>query len=268
MATIKIISPTDQPTGKNRLLKELDTNLQDNRFNEFMFIVAFAKVSPLLKLNDKIIEWKKSKTIDAIFGVDQKGTSIEVLQFAIDNFRSTYVLHVLGKYRPTFHPKIYLFKRANDAIAYVGSNNLTVGGTETNFESYVRIKMGLPKDQAILDEIEESWNNCKDSSIKLDNEYLEKLISNDLIIAESAMKKQNRKSKASQIDDETGNENIIEFPFISIQPPMPIPKNILVSGLSKKVKKSDKTDDEALDIVREDVPVSTLLMQYHPTPQW
>lgn len=264
MAYITIIKPTDQPEGKNRLLAELENNLQNENYNYFAFIVAFAKLSPLLKLNDKIVEWRKKKTINAIFGVDQKGTSQEALQFALNNFNDTYVIHVIGKFSPTFHPKIYLFKGDKNAMAYVGSNNLTVGGTETNFESYVKIEMNLPEDDAILKEVEDSWDKCQESSIKLDEKYYKQLISSDLVISEKEMKQTAKAIKAKAEKKVEKEDDLINFPKFKIKPPAPLPKNLLLKGVSKEVTKIK--EDKTTEIIqeREDVPVSTLLMHIIP----
>jgi len=262
MAFITIIKPTDQPEGKNRLLEELDKNLQVKEYNSFSVIVAFAKLSPLLKLYENIVRWKKDKTINAIFGVDQKGTSQEALQFALNNFNNTYILHIIGKFSPTFHPKIYIFKGNKNAVAYIGSNNLTVGGTETNFESYVKIKMSLPEDDAILKEVEDSWENCQKSSIKLDEKYYNKLIAQGLVISEKEMK---RSTKASKEEKNVNNEKeLIDFPKFKIKPPAPLPKDLLLKGLIKEVVRVKENKIIGVFTKREDIPVSALIMHIIP----
>lgn len=265
MALLTIVNPTDQPQGKNRLLAELQTNLQDSKFNSFVFIVAFAKVNPMLKLNDQIVNWRKDKSISAVFGVDQKGTSKEALQFALDNFTDTYIIHVRGKVSPTFHPKIYLFKGEESAIGYIGSNNLTVGGTETNFESYIKIVMALPDDQQILKEIESCWDSCIASSIKLNKRNLEQLVNDQLVIDESEMKIFNKQNPYKSVS--YGKENDrdpIEFPGFHIIPPSPLPKKILQQGLKRKQYKVVPRLPAEVTFERKDVPVSTLVIEITP----
>src|SRR5262245_50617633 len=135
MPSIEMIRPTDQPSGSRRLLDELRTRLKSAQFKDLKLMVAFAKVGPLSRLEGEIRNWRKEgKTLEAILGVDQLGTSSEALEFALENFSSTRVAYGSGAsaLNPTFHPKVYLFTGPSDAVCYLGSNNLTVGGTETN----------------------------------------------------------------------------------------------------------------------------------------
>ena len=66
-------------------------------------------------------------------------------------------MYVVLDPRITFHPKIYLFKGENYAEAFIGSNNLTVGGTEKNFESAVQLMLEIPLDDAEFNMLELSW---------------------------------------------------------------------------------------------------------------
>src|SRR5262245_21423657 len=136
MVNISLITPLDQPTGRRRLLAELKDALQDSAFTRFQFIVAFAKAGPLLRLKP-LIDQRRAKglKIDAIFGLDHQGTTAQALTFALDHFSTVYVTREPNL---TFHPKIYIFLGSARARVFIGSNNLTVGGTETNFEATVR----------------------------------------------------------------------------------------------------------------------------------
>ena len=130
MVRFSLIRPFDQPPGKRRLIEDLKSALQDNRFTDFRLIVAFARSGPLYRLRVLLQKWRKSgKSSAAIFGLSHQGTSKEALELALSLFDCVYV--VLDP-RITFHPKIYLFKGENYAEAFIGSNNLTVGGTEKN----------------------------------------------------------------------------------------------------------------------------------------
>ena len=98
-------------------------------------IVAFAKSGPLLRLAPKLREWRENgKSTKAIFGIDEKGTSAQALKNALELIDQVYIVKSAGSFTPTFHPKFYFFKGTNKALGYVGSNNFTVGGLETNFE--------------------------------------------------------------------------------------------------------------------------------------
>lgn len=155
MARITLIKPLDQPPGKRRLLADLKAALADDRYTSFRLIVAYAKAGPILRLREYFETWGDSgKSIEAVFGLDQQGTSLQSLQLALELFDSVYVTQELGI---TFHPKIYLFKGVGVGRAIIGSNNLTVGGTEKNFESAIDIEFDLPEEAQEFAQIEQAW---------------------------------------------------------------------------------------------------------------
>src|SRR5258707_13098359 len=53
----------------------------------------FAKVGPMLRMQS-VIEESRSRgmKIEAIFGVDQQGTSAQALRFALDRFDNVYII--------------------------------------------------------------------------------------------------------------------------------------------------------------------------------
>ena len=189
MPKFTLIKPLDQPSGSRRLLAELKSGLLDSRFNEFKLIAAYAKSGPLHRLRDYLEQWKDSgNSSKAIFGLDQQGTSKEALGLALELFDEVYVTQEPSI---TFHPKIYLFNGPSHAHAFIGSNNLTIGGTEKNFESAVHIELVLPSEFSDLQQIEDCWNqllplSCP-ATIKLDSTHLQELIIGETVIAENAM---------------------------------------------------------------------------------
>lgn len=255
MPEIKILKPTDQPLGNSRLLDEIKQNFANQEIKSFRFITAFAKLGPLTRLDSDIQKWKKSgKTIHGIFGIDQKGTSKEALEYAISNFDQSYVFHLPGKFSATFHPKIYLFEGDQKVIGYVGSNNLTVGGTETNFESYIRLIISLPGEQKIYNELLSSWNESIKYSLPLDTSLLTKLTKADLVQLESTMRKSNRGSSS-------GNNKPMQkigFPKIITTPPSPIPKKFTVR------KKASKKTSVANQPVTFSLPATAFAIQVVP----
>jgi len=156
MVSFTIIKPIDQPTGRRRLLGELRTALEDTRFNNFYIVVAYAKSGPLLRLQSLIQKRHgEGLNIHAIFGLDQQGTTAQALDFALRYFSSTYVTREPNL---TFHPKMYAFIGPEAAKLFIGSNNLTVGGTETNFEAGVEIDIALPADASSLQPFLDCWD--------------------------------------------------------------------------------------------------------------
>lgn len=237
MIRFSLIRPLDQPPATRRLLQDLKAILQDGRFNDFRIVVAYAKSGPLYRLQDLLTEWKaKGNTSAAIFGLDQQGTSKDALELALSLFNEVYVTQEAGI---TFHPKIYFFKGQHHAQAFIGSNNLTVGGTEKNFEAAVHLELDLPEDNSELSVLESAWDDLLPTScpatIPLDAEYLAHLEDNNIILKEKAMRA-NTSDTASVGRNKTGpRSNLI------IKPESPLPKKVLVSGnISSSKKKSSQ----------------------------
>ncbi len=263
MANISIQKPTDQPTGAYRLMNELRLNLESNDFHTFRIIVAFAKAGPLLRLDDLVKRWKSAgKNIQAIIGIDQKGTSQQALEYAIVNFDLAYIAHVPGNFSPTFHPKVYLFVGKEKALAYIGSNNLTVGGTETNLETHIKLEINLPSDKILLENILSIWDDALKISTQLDNELLSQLVESGLVLSEKQMR-QSRSDIAQQVKSQSNEENEIPtqtFPILPIRPPSPLPK------VSKPRKIEPKSTENLKDEISEPfhLPSETFVIQIKP----
>lgn len=156
---VEILNPVDAPSGKNRLFALLRSLLSDPTFCEFRMIVAFAKVGPLLRLEDALKRWRAKKNVaEAIFGIDLMGTSKQALQQSLSMFGKVYITNS-NVPNCTFHPKMYLFKGETAAVAIVGSHNMTVGGLETNFEAGVVLRFQLPSEAASWEQAAACWND-------------------------------------------------------------------------------------------------------------
>lgn len=225
MPTIAIQSPTDQPGGHFRLLDEIKQNLSSPDFISFSFITAFAKVGPMLRLLPFINTWRqKGNKVEAIFGIDEKGTSLQALEFAITSFDNTYIAKVgAGAFRPTFHPKIYFFLGPNRALIYIGSNNMTLGGMETNAESLIKLELTLPADNADLSQALRCWTDTLTICLPLNRTLLGQLVADQFVIDELQM----RKNRATNRGANTGRAtSTINFPAFNVIPPSSLPRTI------------------------------------------
>jgi len=223
MPQLSFQKPTDQPTGKNRLLGSLRQLFADPDLTECYMVVAFAKVGPLLRLRDEIVAWgRANKKIRAIIGVDEQGTSTDALQFAIDYFTEAYVAHHSGAFSPTFHPKLYAFVGQKKATAFIGSNNLTVGGTESNFEMNLRIDLQLPAEAALWAEIVGSYHDAIKAALRLDRPLLTQLEGCGLVLSETAIR--SRRKKATTTTGTPPTTPAPVFPSIQFSPPSAIPR--------------------------------------------
>ena len=223
MPSLSLIRPLDQPLGTRRLLHELKEALNDGRLSSFRLIVAYAKSGPLHRLRRHLVSWRsRGRTAEAILGVDQQGTSGEALALALTLFDTVYVTQANGI---TFHPKIYLFTGDTFARVFVGSNNLTVGGTETNFEAAIDVKLALPADAPDLGAFESAWNDLLPSSCsattRLTPLRLQEMLDRGTVLPEKEMR-----SHAGT--DATSGLRIHEKPsqFYGL-PASPLPKDVL-----------------------------------------
>lgn len=199
--------------------------LSDGRFADFRIIVAYAKSGPLYRLRDNMEAWRAAgKTSAAIFGLDQQGTSKEALELALELFDRVYVTREAGI---TFHPKIYIFRGETVAHAFIGSNNLTVGGTEKNFEAAVHLELNLPADAAGQAKLEAAWTellpaSCPATSL-LDAGLLAQLVTNGVVVEERVL-------RAKRGDGDSANVAYgMRGPRsgLLIKPESPLPKNVL-----------------------------------------
>jgi HKD family nuclease len=240
---ISFLRPVDQPSGQQRFLNELRSCLGNADYTVFRFAVAFAKAGPFFRLDNEIQAWKaRGGTIEAIFGIDHLGTSYQVLQYALQTFSRVYITHVdfTQSSRITFHPKMYLFYGQNHAVCYVGSHNMTTGGTETNFEAGVKIEMDLSKDQNTFDEALSLWEsilpdpNNEISTLELDDKLLQELTELRVLLDEELSTRVNLE-KASSSDEHQTRQGV--FPRQKLKPASAIPKSLS----SNKSKPADKS---------------------------
>lgn len=119
--------------------------------------------------------------IRAVVGLDFASTSYEGLHSLLElegegGDIETYVFYDENR-ACTFHPKVYLFSNAEVARLFVGSNNMTRGGFETNVEASLEFLGGLG-DQTIsaARETLRTWQHDELSrSQRLTHEFLERL---------------------------------------------------------------------------------------------
>jgi len=250
MPKISIQSPIDQPTGKSRLISGIQGCLDTEQYTRFRMIVAFAKVGPLLRLEEKLKNWTdQGKQIEAIFGIDEKGTSIEALEFSISRFTNTYIAHVqAGAFNPTFHPKIYHFEGDDISRLYIGSNNLTVGGIESNSETNVCLDFKHNEDQALLDNAHDIWDSTLTFSKVLDEQLLSQLVASGMIVSEKAMRKSRAIAKKVASEEQgEAEKTVIDFPRIKIVPPSALPKSTFTP--SRQAATQPQVEQERVSLV-------------------
>jgi len=134
-----------QPGGGNlggRLVQELG----NPRWLRLEGCIAYVKMSGVRQIAGPIYGFAQRGSVDLSVGVDQQGTSLEGVQtlwlLLGGASSSLYLMHnPAGNPSPTFHPKVWLFSGASDALLICGSGNLTGGGLYSNYEAFVCLEM-------------------------------------------------------------------------------------------------------------------------------
>ena len=220
---VSLIKPLDQPSGRLRLLPMLAEGLRDGNFGQLNLIMAYAKSGPLLRLEPDFQQWKtRGGQTYAIFGVDQQGTSRQALEIALTLFDEVSVLRVPNS---TFHPKMAWFQGPDLARAFVGSQNLTVGGTETNFEAGVRMDFVLPADRDQLSEFTDAWDQLVGLVSRLDLPLLERLVAEGYVVPERQMLRD-----AGGGDGSNWRAGLLDDHGFTPHPPSPLPPPIRAGG--------------------------------------
>lgn len=220
MPKIEILKPFDAAVGNRRLLDELKSDLDSADFNDFRLIVAYAKAGPLHRLKARLEKWRADgKSCRAIFGIDQQGTSKEALDLALALCDEVYVTQERGI---TFHPKAYIFSGTDRVRAFLGSNNLTVGGTETNFEAAVVVDAAIPGDNTVKTELDDMWDQLLPAQCvatrSLDQALLDQLVAAGDVLDETALRKSQRKAAKA-------NKSSKPKAGLKLKPPSPLPKS-------------------------------------------
>jgi len=263
MPQFSILSPLDQPLGNRRLLEDLKRFLSDPELSEFGFAVAFAKVGPFYRLQELLQAWiAQGKTATGIFGIDHKGTSLQALTFAVENLSASYFTQQIGN---SFHPKIYWFKGPTKAVAYIGSNNLTVGGTEINFEAGVQLSFKLPDELADFSAITKAFEDLlPDQCVvthALTEESLALLISDGLLLDESVVNRSGTGGRGSGYSAKAGAR-------LPVLPASSLPKGVFGKKTSKQVLASKagviQTQALKIDVTKPLTPVTGLAIQINP----
>lgn len=173
-------------TNENTVGNLLATSFQENKFDNFIGLVAFASISGVRTLMPFIQNAKPNfKEITFFIGVDDNGTSKEALQMLIDNEVPTYIFHTQSAM--IFHPKVFLFEGKNWTRLVIGSTNLTTSGLFMNVEAAVSMDF-RPTDgqgQKIVTQLKDYFKTLldkSDSNIEpLTNELLVTLCAEGLV---------------------------------------------------------------------------------------
>jgi len=264
MPTTRVLSPLRQFSGKERLIDRIRESLTCGRFQDVRFAVAYAKSGPLERLLPTFASWRAasgSNVARIVVGIDQKGTSVQALRLALAIFDEVYISNTPSS--STFHPKLYLFLGGDIGRAIVGSHNLTVGGTETNFEAGVELDYALPSEQADFDPFVSAWSDLPFAPFTkpLTPALLAQLSAMGLLMDESTSAR-GWAIKRAAIKATVG---VYPFPLIHPAPPSALPKHSPSLSHVTPAVKAKSAASGALPVPPTPAPVAVLSPAFLPT---
>lgn len=166
-----LINQPSQATLGDKIIEQLHSN----KYNEFKFIVAYAKTSGVNRLLPYMSEFKtRGGIILGIVGIDQFNTSYEALISLCGICDELYIYHSEDSMK-TFHVKAYSFDGNNMHWRAIGSNNFTAGGLFSNYEASTISS----EDNTSVSTLFENYSNtlspcCKKLTVNLIDLLLEK----------------------------------------------------------------------------------------------
>lgn len=230
MPTIQFLNPIDQPIGTSRLIDEIRSGLCDPEFDMFRLAVAAVTQGTLLRLDAQIRSWRaRGGSIEAVYGVDIAATTVEALLYSLVNFNAVYVSRIPGI---KFHPKVYIFSGATKARVFVGSNNFTVPGTETNFEAAVRVDYTLPGESVDFGAALVGWHallaeTASDTVYSLNPHLVRALEAEGYITSEKAL---SAAAKGGRVLGKKGLPTALPKSSLRARPPSAMPATKMVAG--------------------------------------
>ncbi len=151
--------------------------LGNAQFRRLRLVSAFAKEGPIIRLAPYLKRFRaRGGTAEAILGIDQQGTSLQALTLALAELDRVYIWHHPSPFT-TFHSKLYIFDGDSLGEIYIGSNNLTVGGLETNCEAGVLLSYDLPAEAEDWVKVQKLWSELPghQNTVRLDLAVLAQL---------------------------------------------------------------------------------------------
>lgn len=167
----------------------LNTAIADSNCRRFRFAVAYTRMSGWNRLAASIDSLlNRGGRISGATGVDNAITSIEALQFLRQISADSTVFYTTSGF--IFHPKLYLMNGDSQAVALIGSANLTRDGLFRNIEvaTAVHLDFNSSVDLEVYNRYDEFINGLLDTTHPnvqdITDETLQALALADLIRSE------------------------------------------------------------------------------------
>lgn len=137
------------------LMDFISESSSETEFDSLTICVAWAKRSGIQLVRPALEKFReRGGILTTILGISEGGATKQGLSLAHELSSKAYVFH--DRRSATFHPKIYLFKGPEKSKLFVGSNNLTAGGSYYNYEAatIIRIENSKTEDLKVLSDVE------------------------------------------------------------------------------------------------------------------
>ncbi len=211
----------------------LNQLLRTSAFDRLRIVVAFAKHSGVSRLAEAMQDFReRGGHIGVAVGVDVQGTTWQGLKLLLESADEIYVFRDERR-ECTFHPKVYILERAGrEAIAFIGSSNLTAGGLYTNYEINVRVHFDLTDAQEtvayqqVLDIYHEFTDTKSGFARLLDQILLDDLLARRYIEDEQRQRQDRAHAAVRTIQREEKTIPEPLFPsssVVSLPPSLPMP---------------------------------------------
>jgi HKD family nuclease len=207
-----VSQPYDDSQNLMDFIMESSAEIQ---YSSMTICVAWAKRSGIELVKPALEAFRdRGGTLTTILGISEGGATKQGLTLAHKLSSKAYVFH--DRRGSTFHPKIYLFKGLKFSKLFVGSNNLTAGGTYYNYEAatITTIENSKIDDSKLLSEVESYFSKLisdKNLCIPLTSNLIKDLITEPRFrIADEDNSWRNRIRALAKVD-ESDEEDIDEI---------------------------------------------------------
>jgi len=175
-----------------QICKELELQRADRRhWQTFEFAAAWVNRAGAEIINEAARRFLAGGgQIRAVVGLDFSSTSYEGLDILLELENDTVDIETFVFFDEnqscTFHPKIYLFSNSTEALLFVGSNNMTGGGLDSNVEATVAFATDLDDETicAARKALENWRQDGLSRSRRLTRELLEQLLNQQYVRTE------------------------------------------------------------------------------------
>ena len=189
---------------------QLINAMENNGFNQLTIMVAYAKLSGVYRISPYLEKFRNNGgSIRCVVGIDQQNTTYDALRQLLKLANEVYIYHS-ESVSQTFHIKCYWLSGESVCWCAIGSNNLTAGGLFSNYElctSTLLTGEEAQKENCTLSDIYSIYTDAESvCSHKLDEGFLEELISGGYVVKEIQQRKALAESARQMRNTPRGNK--------------------------------------------------------------